>query len=112
MTILNLTRDSSGKATFIRRPSVQMFAGSLVTADEQTLTVPSDYHTYNAIFSYSPGASVWVAINNTATFPATTMTSINSEQNPVAYELKAGDVIHFVTPDTGDLVGVALYAII
>lgn len=112
MTTLNLTRDASGRNTFIRRPASQMFAGSFTAANEQTFTIPSDYPRYNVVFSYSPGASVWVAINATAVLPASTMNNTNSEQNPVGYELKAGDVVHLITPDASDLVGAALYAIV
>lgn len=111
MTILNLGRDASGRNTYLRQPSKVMKVVALVKDDIATLTIPSDFSKYEVIFSYNPGASVWVSINGTATYPTSdSFADTVSELNPTGYILNAGDIISVTTSDTADFVGVTIYA--
>jgi hypothetical protein len=112
MTILNLTKDAGGRDTFLRRPSTIIKSGVLAAGVEQHFTIPSEFPRYNILFSYSAGASVWISINGTAVVPTSTIADTNSEQNPVGYQLLAGDVVSIITSDTAsDLIGITLYAV-
>ena len=112
MTILNLNKDVKGFNTYLRAPSENKYSMSLTTAGgEQTVTAPAYADKFTAIFSYEPGGEVWVAINATAASPSGAVAVSTSELNPVGYELKAGDVIHLITPDVSVNVGVVFYAV-
>ena len=111
MGILNLVRDASGKETFIRIPDGEKYEVALVKDTNATLTLPLASNKYDVLFSYNPGASVWIAINNTATYSTSSnFTATNSELNPTAFRLNAGDVINAITSDDVDQVGVVIYA--
>jgi len=65
---------------------------------------------YIAVFSYKPGTSVWVAVNETAAVPAgAAFAASTSELNPSAKYLAAGDVVHVISADASAHVSVAFY---
>ena len=85
-----------------------------ITGAATTLTVPTNTkHTQLlAVFTFEPGASVWVSNNNTATIPAgATFAATNSDLNPSARVVNEGDVLSFITSNTSTLVGVTFYAL-
>jgi hypothetical protein len=64
-----------------------------------------------AVFSYAPGASVWVAKGVAAAAPAGVNFALsNSELNPPAKVVHAGDVLHFFAGAIAN-VSVAFYAL-
>ncbi len=64
-----------------------------------------------AVFSYSSGANVFVALNAAAAVPAgNTFAATTSELNPNAKMVKSTDVIHFYSSGTPNIT-VAFYAI-
>ena len=88
---------------------------------EQTLSVPDlvtgsypkTFATprFLAIFSYEPGASVWVALNATATTAGAAFATTDSELNPSARVVDSSDVLHFITADATAILGVSFYAL-
>ena len=108
---VNATRDVAGNNLFGLPFSKFLFNSTLSIGAEQTLDIPGDTAKWLAIFSYQPGSSVWVANNETAASAGGSFASTDSELNPVAREVKAGDQLHFITPDTSVLIGVSLHAI-
>lgn len=111
-TTLNLTRDAAGNNTFGLPDAPFKYQNSLVASTEKTLTVPGTYAKYSAIFAVEPGAEVWYAKNNTAVLPvAGEFIATNSELNPVSREVKAGDILHFITGNADARIGVVLYPI-
>jgi hypothetical protein len=111
MSLLNLGRDVSGRTTFLRSKADHIYNGVLTSlGGEQTITIPSDAKYWDVIFAVTPGASIWIAINQTAVVPSSSIATGTSELNPVGYSrLLAGDVIHFITGDTSNDVSIALY---
>lgn len=110
MTKLICTRDINGFNTFGLPFSKDCRATTLLAGVEQTLTVPESCALgYLAVFSYEPGAKVWVALNQTATVPSGSFATTYSGENPMAREVPAGAVLHFITNDTSVEVGVELY---
>jgi hypothetical protein len=110
MTKLALVRDINGFNTFGLAFSSQKKDTVLATTVEQTVTVPAtNVKGYLAIFSYEPGAKVWVALNATATLPGAAFADTDSELNPTAREVPASSVLHFITNDTTAEVGVSFY---
>lgn len=79
---------------------------------EQTLTVPSSYDRFKAIFSYADAGEVWVASNATATVAGASFAATDSELNPRCREVNKGDVLHFITADTSIEIGVSFYPVI
>lgn len=78
----------------------------------QSVTVPSNFTNWIAVFSYSPGSNVWVANNVTATVPTGAFSSTTSKLLPASRTVSAGDVISFITSDTDSpQVGVIFYAL-
>jgi hypothetical protein len=108
---MNLTRDASGNNTFGLPFSKFNYDTTLVSGVEQTITVPGDSVKWLMIFSYQPGNVVWVANNETATVAGAAVATTNSELNPVAREVSAADVVHFITSDASTIIGVSLHAI-
>lgn len=111
-TMMNLTRDVAGNNTFGLGDAPFKYQNSLVASTEKLLTVPGKYAKYSAVFSVEPGAEVWYAKNNTAVLPvAGEFILTNSELNPVSREVKADDVLHFITGNADARLGVSLYPI-
>lgn len=88
----------------------------LLSADvESTLTVPQStngaFPYILAIFSPNPGASIWVALNETAEVPSSgTFSDSTSENNPAPRLVQGGDVLHFISSNTTVELGVTFYA--
>ena len=111
-TNMNITRDVAGNATFGLPFALFKYDTTLVTSVEQTLTIPGAYKKYLAIFSIEPGTSLWIASDdNTATLPGAAFAATDSELNPVAREVKADEILHFITGNATAVLGVTLYPI-
>lgn len=109
-----MARDINGTNGFGLMPSYWSYTTTLVANVEQTITVPSSndpmYQRMLIIFGIAPGSTIWVAYNNTATVPSGSFAQSNSEMNPTARWVKAEDVIHLITNDASDEVGVIFYS--
>lgn len=112
-TILNFGRDNSGFNAYAPMFAVDNYSATLAAGSAQSITVPSNNQAWVAVFSFTPGASIWVARNTTATIPVgATFASTSSILNPGARTVFAGDTISIITDTTGGCdVGVTLYAI-
>lgn len=108
---LNFTRDVAGNNIFGMHFSPDKYNTTLLTGVEQTLTVPGKAPKYLAIFAIEPGSEVWVALNETAVGPGVAFAKVSSELNPIAREVAADDVLHFITTNADARMGVVLYAI-
>ena len=110
-----MVRDINGYNGFGLSFSENEFQGILTSSSEQTVIVPTspfaDYPNLLAIFSFAPGSSIWVALNQTAVAPSGSITSSSSELNPQARLVMGGDIIHFATNDVSDEYGVMFYAV-
>ncbi len=121
---------------FGRQYSDQVYNVTLAAATETTLTVPGDlplgalgmigtatpgqnlpgnptaHNKVIAIFSYGTKtpADFWVAINGTAAVPAgATLAKATSILNPNCLNLKAGDVIHMISPTVGATCSIEIF---
>lgn len=111
-TKFSMTRDINGYNGFGILPTYDIFAASLSATVLDSFMVPSNYQNWIAIFSYAPGASVWVSVNDTAAAPAGAFATSTSALNPSARQVKAGDVISVYTDDAfGPTVSVELQVI-
>lgn len=109
-TKFRMVRDITGANSYILTNSDTKMQAILAANTAQSVTVPTDYLLYRAVFSFN-GAPVWVAINDTAAIPTGTFASTTSELSPVALEVGAGDTISFITSQTTAEIGVKFYAI-
>lgn len=118
-----MSRDINGYNGFGLAISDTKYSATIAQDVAQSLTVPdegalgSGYSTakpkYLAIFSYQPGASIWVAVNATAASPVgATFASSTSELNPTARYVAANDVLSFITTDTTAAIGVTFYILL
>ncbi len=110
----NMTRDINGFNGFGLPFTLDNWQMVLSTNVAQSITIPQldNYSKYIAVFSYSSGSTVWVAANNVASFPTSSVTTTTSQMNPAARKVNAGDVLSFITGDaTNDEVGVSLYGL-
>lgn len=98
-TKLSLTKDINGYNAFGVIPTYDVWAGSLAVSTEQHIVVPSNFEYWLAIFTYSPGANVWVDFSTTATVPTTTISLVSTVLNPSGRQVKAGQTISFITAD-------------
>ena len=120
-TPFNMLRDINGFNGFGLAFSDQKYDTTLAANVEQTLAIPdlvtgSYPKTFTtprfiAIFSYEPGASVWVALNETATVAGAAFATTDSELNPSARLVDSSDTLHFITADASAIIGVAFYAL-
>ena len=86
---------------------------SLTTNLEQTYTVPGAATIkYQALFAYTEASNVFIRLNGTgaATVPApnTAIQAQYMEFRPEKRYVQGGDVLHFITPDATQYVGVSL----
>jgi len=120
-TPFNMTRDINGFNGFGLAFALDKYSADLAQSTDTTLTVPSsgmlgnvanNVNKFIAIFSYEPGASIWVSLNETAASPVgATFATVSSELNPAARVVNAADVLHFITTDTSAQVGVVFYGL-
>lgn len=121
-TPFSMTRDIAGYNGFGLAFSTSKFSATIAQTTDTTLAVPttsalgaptaSTSNKFIAIFSFEPGARVWVSNNATAAVPAgATFAAVSSELNPSARYVKSGDTLHFITPNTTADVGVTFYAL-
>jgi len=115
-----MSRDINGYNGFGLKPTDTSFSCTLTASTDTTLTIPEEFSLGNssstlgarllAIIISDPSTSVWVALNATASAPVgATFAATLSALNPAAYEVKAGDVLHFFSTGTGVNCSVRLY---
>jgi len=111
-TKLMFGRDNQGYNAYAPQFSTNHFSATLVNGAEETFTIPSNFPVWVISFSYQPGSTVWVATNTTAAIPAgAAFASTNSELNPGARLVYAGDIIHCITSNASSDVGISLYSV-
>ena len=92
-----------------------LYSVALAASTDTTLTIPGNAPSYKALIKVPYNAVVWVALNATAAVPAgDTLAAVTSELvavNPLCREVKAGDVLHFISATATTEVSVVLYAI-
>lgn len=100
---------------FSLRFSNLLYSATLTVSTDTTLVVPSSASRFKVLIKIMEGARVWVALNNIATVPSgNTFSQTNSElinATPFCREVKGGDVLHFITTDPTQDVGVAFYGL-
>ena len=101
-TKFNMIRDISGFNGFGIIPTYDIQGCSLTENAAQTFTVPDNYSNWIAIFSYTPGANVFVSFTTTAAVPTGTVSSLTSVLNPSARAVAGGSTFSVITPDTDD----------
>lgn len=122
-TKFNMSRDINGYNGFGLTFTDTAYSATIAATSDTTLTVPSSvgigkqgYATNTtgqmlAIFTFDPGASVWVANNVAASTPAgATFAATSSELNPAARLVSGGDVLHFYSSAIAN-VSVAFYSV-
>ncbi|HMF70693.1 MAG TPA: hypothetical protein VK616_04440 [Flavitalea sp.] len=92
------------------------FSASLAATTDTGLTIPGAAQRYKALIKIETSGLVWVAINETAAVPAgatfaATTSELITDDKCICREVKAGDVLHFITAGTGIDVSVVLYSI-
>lgn len=93
-----------------------LYSATLANDTDTELTVPSSAPRYKAVMKAETDAVIWVALNQVADEPAgASFAADTSEMIPIngvlCREVKAGDVLHFITGGTDLDVSVAFYAI-
>lgn len=86
----------------------------LAASTALTYTVPgTDRITYNAVFKFSPAASVWVGHNVTATLPISNTITSNSGivLNPQSKYVRGGDTLSFQSSSIVADVGIELFTL-
>ncbi len=95
-----MTHDIGGFNGFGIIPTYDIQGCSLTANAAQTFTVPSNYSNWMAIFTYTPGANVFVRFDGSAaTVPTGTVASIHVALNPSARALAGGSTFSVITPD-------------
>ena len=99
-TKLNLTKDINGYNAFGIQPTYDVFGCSLAAGVVQSFVVPSNFEYWLAVFTYTPGANIWVSFTTTAAAASDTMGAITSVLNPSGRQVKAGTTISVITEDS------------
>lgn len=99
-TKFQMTRDINGYNGFGIMPTDDIQTGVLAENTAQSVTVPDNFENWIAIFSYTPGASVWVSFTDTAAAASGSFASSSSTLNPAARQVKAGQEISLITTDS------------
>lgn len=111
MAKLAFTRDINGYNAYGLPFTSDNVLFELPATTKKTVTVPnSNINGYAAVFSYEPGAKVWVELGDVdITLPTTTPTETSAQLNPAVREVPADSTISFKTNDTSVEVGVSFY---
>ena len=109
--IMSMTKDVNGLTDYGLNFTPVNKQTVLAATVEQHFTVPFGFDIWELIFSFEPGATVWVALNTTATLPGGSFSDTASQLNPAVRRAKAGDTISFITNDTTAEIGISLYAV-
>lgn len=93
-----------------------LYSATLANDTDTSLTVPGSAPRFKAVMKAETDGQVWVALNQVADEPAgASFAADTSELIPVngvlCREVKAADVLHFITGGTNIDVSVAFYAI-
>lgn len=105
-----MTRDIAGYNGFGVPFATDGKSAVLAAGVAQSFVVPSNFAQWIAIFSYTPGASVWVDGVATAVAPIGAFSDTTADLNPAARYVKAGQTISFITSDSSSpMVSVKLY---
>lgn len=105
-----MTKDIAGYNGFGLPFCLDGQSALLAAGVAQSITVPDSYPVWIAVFTYTPGASIWVDKFTTAVAPTGAFSATTSELNPAARVLKAGETLSFITADvTSPLVSVLFY---
>lgn len=119
----NISGRINGVNDFGLTQATLKYSARLAATTAVTLTVPGvdsqgNFNRPNkfiAVFRYQAARDVFVSVNGTAAVPAaptgSALNAATSEMNPPAYEVKAGDVISFITRDANTDLTVTLYPI-
>ena len=96
--------------------SNRKFSATLAASTDTTLTVPGDAPAYMAVIKAEGAAQVYMAVGVAAAAPAgATFAATASEMIPyggvLCREVKAADVLHFLTAGTNIDVSVAFYSL-
>lgn len=98
-TKFNMTRDINGYNGFGIPFARDGYSMILAAGVAQSVTVPSNYPNWIAIFGYTPGATVWVDGITTAVAPTGAASATTAKLNPAARFVVAGQTISFITSD-------------
>ncbi len=91
------------------------FSTALAATTDTTLTIPGNAQRYKALIKVTN--NTWFALNATAavpagsTFASTTSELVTSASPPLCREVKAADVLHFLSATAATTVSVVLYTI-
>ncbi len=99
-TKFNMTKDVAGYNGFGLAPCSDSYAAVLVTGVAQTITTPSEYPSYIAIFSYGSGANIWVDCVTTAVAPTGSVAATSACLNPAGIKVTKGTAISVINPET------------
>jgi hypothetical protein len=96
--------------------SNQIYSVTLTASASTALTMPGTAPRFRVVIKASADATVYAALNATATVPAgSTFAATSSELIPVngvmCREVWGTDVIHFITAGTSDSVTISLYSV-
>lgn len=94
-----MSRDVNGYNGFGLPFSLDGQVAELTANVAETFTAPTNYPCWIAIFSYTPGASIYVDGINTAVVPSGGAALSTSRLNPVACEVRSGQQISIITAD-------------
>lgn len=91
------------------------FSATLAANTSTTLTIPGKAPRYKALMKVKDDGVVWFALNQTASVPAgASFSATNSELidgKPLCREVRAGDILHFITATASTDISVVLYAV-
>lgn len=92
------------------------YSAMLAASTDTTLTIPGNAHRYKAVIHTLPGVGlIFMALNQPAEMPAgasilpTTSELVHTIGS--CREVKAGDVLHFITPNNGTPLSIVLYGL-
>lgn len=111
--LLNFGRDVQGFCAYAPQTSGNKWSATITNGSATSITIPSNYNEWIAVFSFQPGTNVWVDLTGaTAAIPAgATLTTTTAELNPASRKVFAGGKISIITDNTSADVGISLYAI-
>lgn len=105
-----LGKDVNGNVDYSLPIESTKFSITLLQNSAQPVTVPDFVGMWKIVFSFEPGAKIWVAFDSTAALPAgNTFASTTSILNPTTRYMKQGTIISFITNDQSAEIGIECF---
>jgi hypothetical protein len=111
MSVMNMGKDVKGRDTYALPFCEDNYLTTLAQGVVQTLTVPTEYAWYEAVFFFQPGSTIYVSNGPNLALPGASFAKTYAQGRPTVRRVKGGSILKFICADEAAEMGVSFYGI-